>query len=655
MFESCLQALHAAPLYPGDLGETLEQTGAHGLFPMSEADGTTTVLASEHASKCETSPASPAGAGAGAGGSSVFSLSSIPYITTPSGIRCPRFPVPGQEASPAWAILSTGGGAPRDAPVAAKNASPEMDLDIPIPLAASTRAERISRIADWTTPNDGPHAGASYRRGFVRSTAPKAAGGEESGWSVTAELKAPTTRDRRGGSFASGLGPSAGGPSRSFGGGPSGRFTGGGGRQGGPPGTMANRRGGGRGPRFGDRVIQRKRDPSILVEPTWKIVEEIEFSRLSKLQLDPDDAVAVETLGRARAYDVASDKIGPKTERSLLLTTAAPARYDKIPPIEDDALMWKLAAEHGAVVLAPDHVASILMAATRAVNPWDILAKRKGSTLILDKRPSSLIDLLPVNETSPDSPPDAAPENINSSAALTLEASRINLHLPQALSKPDSALMTLGSQQSSVSGGEYCLRYSKIDLGDGVVVLVRSVISAVSGEAADLVPISFTTLLEYEHKGVSGADWRSRLDTQLGAVFAKEIRNNGSLLARAAFQSLLSAVDTIKVAYVSRVNSKDATRHGVLSVHTYDPYELAQQMNLNVPNAFGILRALIDFLRNLSEGEFTLMRDPNKPLLRIYETSSGPTNELEETINDLVSAGPELLAGGGSAGETDSE
>lgn len=489
---------------------------------------------------------------------------------------------------------------------------PDSSLDYDIPFAPFLKSEKLSRIADWSSP---VAEGASYRRNFVRPTAPRVEE-EESGWTfATADAKS-ISRDKK---PSSGFGASAG---RYQG---SGRDSGRGGY--GMRGGGAPRRTGGWGPRFGDRQAQRKRDPSILVSPEWKVLEEIEFSRLSKLQLDPDDAVHAASTGKANLYDRVNDKVSVKNEKLLHVPLSTPLRLEA-PALEEDKTLLDLTAANEAAVIVSDYVASILMAAPRTVVPWDIVIKRRGKVTILDARPESNLDLLPINETAPESPLDSSSDSLNSSAALAREAARIKHHLSSFLSKSGS--------EASCS-----LRYSTLDLGDGAVVNVRSQVPAVLNEAGDAMHL--TTLLEYEHKGAASMEWKLKLDTQRGAVFAHEIRNNGALLARTVYQSLLAAVDHIKLAYVTRVSPKDPTRHTLLGLHEFEPYELASQMNLNVANGFGILRALVDIFRRLPTNcDYSLMRDPNKPMLRLYKLPGGEVNELDETIDDLVTATNEI-------------
>lgn len=78
---------------------------------------------------------------------------------------------------------------------------------------------------------------------------------------------------------------------------------------------------------------------------------------------------------------------------------------------------------------------------------------------------------------------------------------------------------------------------------------------------------------------------------------------------------------------MSRVNRKDNTRHAILGAVGYKPREFANQMNLSLSNGWGIVRTIVDMTRAMSDGKYVLVKDPNKPVLRLYEV---PANTFEE-------------------------
>lgn len=79
--------------------------------------------------------------------------------------------------------------------------------------------------------------------------------------------------------------------------------------------------------------------------------------------------------------------------------------------------------------------------------------------------------------------------------------------------------------------------------------------------------------------------------------------------------------------FVSRANPKDSNKHVILGVVGYKPREFANQMNLNLSNGWGIVRTIVDMCLHMPEGKYVLVKDPNKPVLRLYEV---PLNTFDE-------------------------
>ena len=62
-------------------------------------------------------------------------------------------------------------------------------------------------------------------------------------------------------------------------------------------------------------------------------------------------------------------------------------------------------------------------------------------------------------------------------------------------------------------------------------------------------------LTEFDSK-VTGMDWRSKIETQRGAVIATELKNNANKLAKWTCQALLAGVDIMKLGFVSAATEK---------------------------------------------------------------------------------------------------
>ena len=82
--------------------------------------------------------------------------------------------------------------------------------------------------------------------------------------------------------------------------------------------------------------------------------------------------------------------------------------------------------------------------------------------------------------------------------------------------------------------------------------------------------------------------------------------------------------------FVSRANPKDPNRHVILGAVGYDPRKFAEQMNLSLPNGWAIVRAIADMCLRKPEGKYVLIKDPNKPVLRLYAVPPGTFEDTEE-------------------------
>lgn len=52
----------------------------------------------------------------------------------------------------------------------------------------------------------------------------------------------------------------------------------------------------------------------------------------------------------------------------------------------------------------------------------------------------------------------------------------------------------------------------------------------------------------------------------------------------------------------------------------FKPDEFATQIALNMDNAWGVVRVIIDILRKQKDGKYLIMKDPNKVKLRIWDS-----------------------------------
>ena len=79
-------------------------------------------------------------------------------------------------------------------------------------------------------------------------------------------------------------------------------------------------------------------------------------------------------------------------------------------------------------------------------------------------------------------------------------------------------------------------------------------------------------------------------------MLANELKNNACKLAKWTVQSILAGADNLKFGYVTRYNVKDSSRHVILGTQKFNPVEFGQQINLNMDNAWGVVRCILDLI-----------------------------------------------------------
>ncbi|KAF9057828.1 eukaryotic translation initiation factor 3 subunit D [Panaeolus papilionaceus] len=546
-----------------------------------------------------------------------------------------------------------------------------------IPYAPFSKSDKLGRFADWndlSSDNRQTAAGVSSAQtnraagpGGRRRDGTQAFGSgtasafayfhveDESSFSLVDNKAAPA---RRGTGFSRGRGSSRGtasyntrGATRGARGGPA--FRGG-----------ANQRGGQRRGGWRDwEKNNRTRESSVVISPQWTMLEEVEFHRLAKLRLEVDEPEELDTYGRLYAYDKSYDRITTKTEKPLQLVD----RIKYNPTTSDDPVIQQLASNGAAKVYTTDVILSVLMCAPRSVYPWDIVIVREGDSLFFDKRDGGPFDTVTVNENAADPPQDPAPPNpnnpnekpvapetaaINTATSLSLEATYINQNFgfqsviesspPPAIDLAHPNPFYGPEETEPLASCGY--RYRLFDLGitedEDIKICVRTEVDAYSpgqGNPKDgqgLVTIRALNEFDPRSQGAGGApDWRSKLDSQRGAVVATEMKNNSCKLAKWTVQSVLAGADLLKIGYISRANPRDNTRHVILSTASLRPTDFAAQLNVSLANGWGIVRTVTDMCMKMPEGKYVLVKDPNKPVIRLYSvpvtTFTGEDDEAE--------------------------
>lgn len=450
-----------------------------------------------------------------------------------------------------------------------------------VPYAPYSKGDKLGRMADWTSEakdREGRGGRQQYNRNYrdqqvygagTSSLFAVQVAEDESSFSVVDNTRTSTKTRGFGRGGVTFRGRGRGGRDQRGGRGAIFQRVGG---RGGQQGYYDQRGGrGGRGRRFGWKDYdkpQRNRDSSVTIKPDWQMLEEIDFNRLAKLNLETSAGEDIDSYGFLYYYDRSYDKAPIKnTERKLNVVDRVAYNVTT----SSDPIIQELAEKDEATIFATDNILSMLMCANRSVYSWDIVITRHGNKIYLDKREGSSLDMVSVNENAADAPLEASEGNkdaINFPGALALEATFINHNFAnQTVMESETSKFELPHENPFYNPAEEteplaskAYKYRRFDLSlekdeDPLHLIVRTELDAVmkntvSGEDQFL---TVKALNEFDAKaqGSGGAlDWRTKLTSQRGAVMATEMKNNGCKLARWTTQSILAKADVMKLGYV---------------------------------------------------------------------------------------------------------
>lgn len=338
---------------------------------------------------------------------------------------------------------------------------------------------------------------------------------------------------------------------------------------------------------------------SVEIRPDWHVLgDQISLSALHKLSTNPGEGDDLTSVGAMAVYDRSADRVTPKIAAKL----RRPGARSRTPATYDDPIIKKLVSEDAGTVYMSDAVLTALMCAPRSNLPWDIVITRRDGLLFLDRRPGSSLEFLTNGETAPE-PPTEERDSINGMHQLSVEASAINQAFREQVlaaggqSQPlDAALPHELTQSGTPPPG---FRYRKWSLG-GTQLVVRCELDACLRVGDSVQTVAVHALNEFDPKW-AGVDWRQKLENQRGAVLATELKNNANKIAKWTAAAIVSGVDLIKLGYVSRATWRDNQNHVLLGTQAVKPRDFAAQMNLNMDNCWGIVRALLDLCNEKME------------------------------------------------------
>ena len=366
------------------------------------------------------------------------------------------------------------------------------------------------------------------------------------------------------------------------------------------------------------QVVQRpvtkrvNREQTIAIRSSWNMIAELNKPNNDKLSYEPSKFEDVAERGQLLTYKKAQDSSVTPSNPKPLNSKQVDLRSINVSSASSDSLMQSIKGTSN--VLITDTVLVTLMTMSRSVYPWDIHVTKSAGSIVFDKPEDSVLDQLSMNENSPEHMPDEdEPETSpNNPKRLSEEALRVNrAFLLSSIGEPSVDRGPTGFEEC----GPGVLKYKKFNLSD-YQILVRTEIDAQFDENGVKVPIKLFAVNEYDNNITGG--YADKLETRRGFIFSNEIKNNSCKMSKWALKAHLAGVEYVKIGYVTRTVPGSPDKHNLLAVQKIRTLDLMQNLNLVYSNCWGVFKAVLDIIRKEADGKFVIVKDPSKPVVRIY-------------------------------------
>lgn len=235
----------------------------------------------------------------------------------------------------------------------------------------------------------------------------------------------------------------------------------------------------------------------------------------------PQSVTVAAQCGSIYPYNHDLDKSG--TYKQIPVPEFTGKVYANVPTLEDPVIR-RLAQENKADIFATEVAAAAIMTAPKSLYSWDVVIKKYGDKLFIDKRDEpNMLDNLTVNETSQENQP-VDEEGPNGVRQIMEESVRVhNNFLYQQYSKAEERKHALGDKDPFMADEhEVCVRqgyvYKVYRLEGKRRICIRSTIHSYkskteteSGETKITYQNTYT-LLEYE---LGKSNWKQNLDMMM--------------------------------------------------------------------------------------------------------------------------------------------
>lgn len=395
------------------------------------------------------------------------------------------------------------------------------------------------------------------------------------------------------------------------------------------------------------------RDNSVDVKPEWVLIKELTKQTFDRLpMLRPVFMQNIKECGEISCYNHTWDKSTGKKPKPLKNFEGHTFEES----LFDDPVMVELIEQNVADIYTTDVVAAVLMCATKSNYSWDVEIKKFDDKIFIDKRQddpeNNILNFQTQDETSLDHQP-YDDQSMNGIKPLMQEAQRINNSwLNQCLSDDPTGQIQMENENPFLEDENqvatrvgYVYKIWKLqeeNLAEGIKmkkICIRCSVHTNTGALKENGEKALMNVYALNEHSLERSNWRGTIDNSIVPCLNFEVTNNSYRVSRYLVQSILSDVDFIKFAFISRKEMSDPKNHVVCATHTVKTASWAKQSNMNMDKMWCIIKRIVEEVEEAkvegqegedTMGEFILLKDFNKLEFRLYKKDDADEEEDEE-------------------------
>jgi translation initiation factor 3 subunit D len=170
-------------------------------------------------------------------------------------------------------------------------------------------------------------------------------------------------------------------------------------------------------------------------------------------------------------------------------------------------------------------------------------------------------------------------------------------------------------------------------------ICIRCAVHCNTGQIKENGERALMNVYALNEHSLERSNWRATIDNSIVPCLNSEVSNNSFRVSRYLVQSMLSDVDYIKFAFISRKDMGDAKNHVVVATHTVKTQAWAKQSNMSMDRMWCIIKRIVEEVEEAkvegqeeedTQGEYILLKDFNKIEFRLYKKDEGDEEEEQE-------------------------